>query len=142
MSPRFPPILANNVNMIIFRAILFSILPLLMAVKVLRIRSVPLDRGPLKPLFYSQCFIAAPFALSVEISITLSQLHLHRSGALSAALFALSLGWYLLAEAWWFSDQVVVSRPRAFGSAAVTLLEGLAIMIVLLILVSLGLRTA
>ena len=139
---KLPSFIADTTNLLIFRAIMFSILPLLMATKVLRVRHVPLDRVPLKPPFYSQCFISAPFALGVEISLTLSQLHKHPFGIISAVLFLLSVGWYWVVEARWFSDELEISRLRALGAAFVTILEGLALILVLLIIVALGIRSA
>jgi hypothetical protein len=126
--------------LLIFRAILFSVLPLLLAAKLLRRRKVPLDRVPLKPPFYSQCFLAAPFALGVEISLILYQLHKHPFGIAGAAMFLVCLGWYLLVEVRGFSNQLGISRLRAFGSALITILEGLVTIIVLLFVVALGMR--
>jgi hypothetical protein len=139
-AAKVPSLLANDVNLVIFRAILFSVLPLLFAAKVLRHRKVQLDRVPLKAPFYSQCFIAAPFALGIEISLVLYQLHKHPFGIAGAALFLLCLGWYLLVEARWFSDQLGISRLRALGRAVITMLEGVVTIIVLALIVGIGMR--
>ena len=55
-------------------------------------------------------------------------------------MFLVCLGWYLLVEVRGFSNQLGISRLRAFGSALITILEGLVTIIVLLFVVALGMR--
>ncbi len=50
-----PSFMADDRNILIFRAITFSIFPLLTALKFLRHRKTPIDRKTLKAPFYSQC---------------------------------------------------------------------------------------
>lgn len=137
---KLPSIVASDTNLLIFRAILFSVMPLLMAAKVLRSHQIPLDRKPLQPQFYSQCFVAAPFSFVTEMSITFSQMHSRGHARISVGLVLAALTWYLLVETRWFSDQLKISRLRAFWTALGLVAEGTAIVLALLIAVGLGLR--
>ena len=53
-------------NLLMLRALLFSVLPLVAATTLLRRRGLALDRKTLRGPFFSQCYLAAPFALAVR----------------------------------------------------------------------------
>ena len=54
---------SDDSSLILARVAFFSIFPLIMAARMVRARHVKLDRVPLKPPFYSQCYVTAPFAM-------------------------------------------------------------------------------
>jgi hypothetical protein len=53
-------------NLLIFRAIIFSLFPLMMACALLRQQKVPIDRNSLRRPFYVQCFLASPYVILVS----------------------------------------------------------------------------
>ena len=61
-------LLSKDTDLLLFRGVVFSIFPVLMAVDLLRHQGKRIDRVALRPLFYGQCFVAAPFALVASIA--------------------------------------------------------------------------
>ena len=54
-------------NLLMLRALAFSIFPLTAATTLLRRRHLAIDRTTLRGPFFSQCYLTAPFALAVSI---------------------------------------------------------------------------
>jgi hypothetical protein len=61
-------IVKSQESLLLFRALAYSIFPLMFAVVTLRQRGRHIDREHLRAPFYSQCYVAAPFALIVGIA--------------------------------------------------------------------------
>ena len=55
-------ILGSDTSLLLFRGVVFSIFPVLMAVDLVRRQGKRIDRRSLRSPFYGQCFITAPFA--------------------------------------------------------------------------------
>ena len=110
-------------NLLMLRALLFSVLPLVAATALLRRRGLALDRKTLRGPFFSQCYLAAPFALAVSAGLVLARTP---PGAARTAGLLLALGglaWYLGAETSWFRRQLGVGGGAAFLVAAGTFLK-------------------
>lgn len=54
-----PKALSSESNLLIVRGVIFSVFPLVMAVTMLRRKSIRLTRDTLRPPFFSQCYVAA-----------------------------------------------------------------------------------
>lgn len=135
LAKNTPKLMRTHETVLAFRAIAFSIFPLLMATKLLRGMGIPLDRVTLKAPFYAQCYAAAPFAAVVSGS-TIFQ----RAGY-DAAGFTLLGGaylWYLVVEARWFVEDLRVPWWRGTWYALLGIVQGTAVMIALVGLLSLG----
>lgn len=116
----------DDSSLIVLRVAFFSIFPLVMAARLVRARDVKLDRGPLKPPFYSQCYAAAPFALMFSGAGILLQLKPIASGLSGLALLAFALLWFGTLQIFWFAQHLRVSRWRAAGHASLAMVEALA----------------
>lgn len=136
-----PPLLANDSNLLIFRAVTFSIFPLLMATKLLRSRRIALDRNTLRPPFYSQCYVTAPFALALSVSFLLLRMESPVTVVAGLATFIIALVWYLVVETRWFVADLKLSFPRAAFLVVVTMCEALAVMFLAGAFVVYGLNT-
>jgi hypothetical protein len=68
-------LLSKDMDVLLFRGVAFSIFPVLMAVDLLKQQGKRIDRVALRPLFYGQRFIAAPFALVASIAGLLFEFH-------------------------------------------------------------------
>lgn len=123
-----PAILASDSNLLIFRGVAFSIFPLLMSLKMLRHRGIRLDRHTLKPPFYSQCYVAAPFAFSFSLLGSLSRMHNPTVVASGMVIFAISLIWYVVIETRWFASHLKLSTGRAAFMVIVTVCQAILIM--------------
>ncbi|WP_176526666.1 hypothetical protein [Rhizobium subbaraonis] len=128
-----PTLLASDSNLLIFRAILFSIFPLLMSVRLLRRRKIAIDRETLRAPFYSQCYVAAPFALGVSLAGQIARIETAAAAMAGLALFAASVSWYLAVETRWFKADLGMPTGRAFVTVLVTFLEGLALMLLAIV---------
>lgn len=124
-----PAMLASDSNLLIFRAILFSLFPLLMSVRLLRRRKIAIDRETLRPPFYSQCYVAAPFALGISVAGQIGRIDTAATAIAGFALFAAVVTWYLAVETRWFKADLGMSAGRAFFIVLLTVLEGAALIL-------------
>ncbi|WP_082496471.1 hypothetical protein [Aminobacter sp. DSM 101952] len=125
-TPWAPPsFLASDANLLMFRAVAFSVFPLLMALALLRHRGIRIDRNTLKRPFYSQCYVAAPFALLASAGGLLTRIDTAETRLAGLALFGLATLWYLTVETRWFARHLDLPLPRAAFKVTVILFEGL-----------------
>ena len=109
---------ATDKSLLMFRALVFALFPLIIATRALRRQHRPVDRITLRVPFYAQCYLVAPFALLFSLGSQLARMEgpiAAAGGPLAFAAFA----WYLWAEARWFARQFGL-RPWAAAWAAVT----------------------
>ncbi|WP_269931820.1 permease [Aminobacter sp. HY435] len=113
-TPWAPPsFLASDANLLLFRAVAFSFFPLLMALRLLRHRGIRIDRNTLRRPFYSQCYVAAPFALVTSIGGVLTRIDTPATVLSGVALFGCAMAWYLTVETRWFARHLELPLPRA-----------------------------
>jgi hypothetical protein len=105
--------LSKDSDVLLFRGVVFSIFPVLMAVDLLRHQGKRVDRVALRPLFYGQCFIAAPFALAASIAALLFEFHKIPHMIAGLLVFLVAFCWYVAVEVIWFSSTLNVTRVRA-----------------------------
>ena len=97
-----PKILASTTNLLLVRGIAFSVIPLVMAHALVRHKSIRLTRETLRPPFYAQCFVVAPFVLLASISLDVIVMP-HEAGLLwGSTMFAIAFTWYGQAQIRWF----------------------------------------
>jgi hypothetical protein len=110
---KLPSLLAKDTDVLLFRGVVFSIFPVLMAVDLLRHQRKRIDRVALRPLFYGQCFIAAPFALVTSVAGLLFEFQRPPQMIAGLLLFLAAFCWYVAVEVIWFSSTLNVSKARA-----------------------------
>ncbi|PWK76065.1 permease [Aminobacter sp. AP02] len=137
-----PSFLASDSNLLLFRAVAFSIFPLLMALKLLRHRGIRIDRKTLKRPFYSQCYVAAPFALVTSIGGVLTRIDRPATLLSGLMLFGLATLWYVTVETRWFAKHLELPLARAALKVVVTLFQGLIAMLLVGAAVAFGLASA
>ena len=124
-----PDMLRNDTNLLIFRAFLFGFFPLLMAVRLLRRAGTTLDRDTLKPPFYSQCYVAAPFAFGFSAGINLARTG-HQGWILAGTLITLlSLLWYVVVEVRWFRQDLRIGTLLALWLVMRTVVEAMLLLL-------------
>ncbi|MBD9540617.1 permease [Ensifer sp. ENS04] len=124
------PLLASDSNLLMFRAVAFSILPLLMAVKLLRNKGAKLTRETLRPPFFSQCYVTAPFAFAISLGGQLLLAGHNAFTTVGAAFVVASIVWYIVAETRWFMADLGLSAVRSLLHVVVTILQALLAMAV------------
>jgi hypothetical protein len=110
-------IAASEENLVIFRAILYSVFPLVMAAGLLRTRGIPIDRESLRSPFFLQCYLAAPFAVVTSSAVALLSAHGHTYSMVGGALLVMALCWYVVVETRWFYRQIEQGWWRALRLA-------------------------
>ncbi|MFC3310384.1 hypothetical protein [Blastomonas aquatica] len=108
-----PALLLNWKNSLLLTASVYSVYPLVLAIALLRQQKREIDRRALRPPFYSQCFVAAPFALANALAISMLVLENRNATIGGATVFFAALIWYFVLQTRWFSGQLGVSTLRA-----------------------------
>ncbi len=109
-----PHLLDSDSNLLVMRALLFSIFPLAMAVALILGRSEPLTRETLRSPFYSQGYVAAPFALCLSTGFNLQRLGGDTATPLGIGFVLLALLWYGAVQIGWFRRDAAMGWLRAF----------------------------
>jgi hypothetical protein len=110
-------LISDDTNLIIFRAICFSLFPLMMSLGLLRRQKRKLDRDTLRPPFYSQCYATAPFALVTGVVSLMLRHADDRVKLAAAALMLVVIAWYLTLQTMWFAQHLNTTKLRAFPTA-------------------------
>jgi hypothetical protein len=123
-----PGLLADDNNLIAFRAVAFSIFPLLLAVVYLRQRGTRLTRSSLRPGFYAQCYVALPFVVAFTIGGMIAT-----RGLLVPGLLLMGAGyvWYIAIQTTWQSRDGKVGRAAAFLTSSCSTLAATAALMAL-----------
>ena len=101
-------------NLLMLRALVFSIFPLVAATTLLGRRQLVLDRTTLRAPFFSQCYLTAPFALVISVAGVLVRMAPGAAKLAGAALALAGIVWYLGVETGWFRRQLDVGNASAF----------------------------
>lgn len=123
-------LIQDDTSLIIFRILMYSLLPVAAAARLLQARGAHFDKKGLRSPFYGQCYAGGVFALLLNTAGLL----LGRPGLqaeLAAVVLILALGWLLVVEARWFSAELNVGLLRGLGQAL--LMTGQWALIVLLV---------
>jgi hypothetical protein len=115
--------------LLMLRAIAFSIVPLMFAVALLKGLGRAIDREKLRGPFYSQCYVAAPFALAFGLSSVAvrSPYHGLRIAGVAGALIAVA--WYIWLQAGWLSSHLNISIGRSLLMALWTSAKAIAVIV-------------
>ncbi|QDZ10402.1 hypothetical protein [Devosia ginsengisoli] len=131
-----PGLLADDNNLIAFRAVAFSIFPLLLAIVYLRQRGTKLTRSSLRPGFYAQCYVALPFVIAFTIG---GMIATRGQPVIGLLLMGAGYVWYVAVQTIWQSRDGKVGPVMAClaaigatlaataGLVAVTAITGFAI---------------
>lgn len=130
-----PGLLADAQNLIVFRAVLFSTFPLLLALQSVRQTEKRLTRANMRPAFYSQCYAAVPFVLSIDLGLILAQLG-PTASLIGVTLIAAGCVWYLSTITVWFRTSRGLGAVAAFVSALATILAGFILIVAAVVVVA------
>lgn len=132
----FQGLINNDTNLVIFRVLGYSLLPLIAARRMVTARGLALGRDSLRPPFYAQCYVVSVFAIiigaagySIENRATFDDL------AFFPVLVA-AFAWLLAIEARWFATELKVSIWRGIGETLLMTGQWLLILLPILILLS------
>jgi hypothetical protein len=123
-------------NAALFRALVFSLIPLVAAVALLRFQGVRLSRETLRPPFYAQCYLAGPCAVIVIGGGIIFQRQ-DIPNVLGLVLMLAGIAWFLTAQTRWFATRLSVGTLKAAGIAISALVLALVFFFAILIPVAL-----
>ncbi len=130
-----PAFLLDWKNSLLLTASIYSIYPLVLSLALLRQKKHAIDRRALRPPFYSQCFVASPFALLNALAISLFVLDSERAMIAGFAVFLGALAWYVILQTRWFATELKVSTARAAWIAGTAIASGFAITGTILVII-------
>lgn len=130
-----PEFLLDWKNSLVLTACIFSIYPLMLALSLLRQQKRPIDRRALRAPFYSQCFVASPFALLNALAMALFVLETQNAMIAGIAIFFAALLWYFALQTRWFASELQVSVPRAAWVAGSSIAAGFAVTGTILVII-------
>lgn len=117
-----PAFLRDTENLLAARVLVFSVFPLMMALRLLFGLKQELNRDTLRAPFYAQCFVTAPLAMAFGISQSMRYIALPNMGTLASLFMLLALSWYIRQQALWFGAKLGVSVIRSWVIAIVIFL--------------------
>lgn len=117
-------VLSTEQNLLLYRTIAFGVWSLAGAAYLLARTGVALNRETLRVPFYEQCYLVAPFALLVSISVSLMQLNQQWSMLVGVVLTLLGGLWFWLAQAAWLRRRAGFPVWRSLVAATIVLLVG------------------
>ena len=133
-----PSLFQDDRNLLIFRAVSFSLFPLLYATVGLRAAGARLTRTTLRPAFYSQSYATVPFVLTVSIGMQLTAHASSSTAQLFGACFIVTgAGWYLAVETIWLAKALRASKPKAFAIALALFVTTIFLLVLVLLAVGL-----
>lgn len=103
---------SSEESLLVVRAVLFSIYPLMFAVGVLKRSATELNRKTLRSPFFSQCYLGALFAVLVSGATILGQAKFPYASYVGGSFSFLAVVWFVSVEAAWFAEHLKVSRWR------------------------------
>lgn len=133
-----PVFLQDTQNLLMFRVFMFSLLPLILSLRLLAKLGIALDRETLRPVFYSQCFVTAPITMLIGVATAVGRGGGDLGGMISGLLFAGGLFWYLAQQTLWFRAKLGIGLALAAANAVGATL----VAVVLIILTALVTTTA
>ncbi|MGH8171559.1 MAG: hypothetical protein ACREPX_00335, partial [Rhodanobacteraceae bacterium] len=122
-------VMGSDINLLIFRAVTFSLFPLVMSVGCLnRLHSHP-DRETLRPPFFTQCFYVAPFALLESLAMSLGRMGVPSLAWAPLLIGVFALVWYIAVQTHWIGEKLAVGVGRAFVIAVRLFVTALVLML-------------
>lgn len=117
-------VLGDTRNLLVFRAVSFSLFPMLLGLQHVRLAGQRLSRGTLRPMFYAQCYVTVPAVLALDMALMLGKSSVRWSDAAAWTIFGLGLIWYGGALMRGFMDHRGISQARALRQTALALVLG------------------
>jgi hypothetical protein len=120
----FEGVLADQRNLLILRAVAFSLFPLFLGLQHVRLSEQTLSRKTLRPMFYAQCYVTVPFVLAADVAIMLGNAKFSWAEPVAAAVFLVGLIWYATALTRGFKIHRNTTTVKAIGQTILAILVG------------------
>jgi hypothetical protein len=122
--------------LLVFRSLLFSVIPLTAAVLVLRRSGQAASRTSLRQPFFAQCYLTSPFALAISLGIIAMEAPRPGLGLVGAITCILAFVWMVGVQTAWFRAKLGIRRRAALAIALALLVWACACVLAVILLVS------
>jgi hypothetical protein len=129
-------LISDDTSLLILRLVIFSIFPLIMALRLVHKKRWKLTRDTLRAPFYAQCYPAGPFALVMGLGAMATQLQWDWTKVAGLALMIAAMLWYGILQSRWFAQELGVSFLKGFWVASIGMVECVAVICVVAPLIS------
>lgn len=126
--------------LLLFRALLFSLFPLLGALTIVATAGTGITRKSLRAPFYSLCILAAPFALAQSLGGVLVRATPAGSTPVGVALMGGAAIFYLVGQGIWIRRLTGVSGVKAAGKSLLSFGQALVYVLLVMFAVTSGFR--
>ncbi len=133
--------LGSGSNLLLARGVIFGIYPLVMAVTILRWKNVRITRDALRPPFFSQCYVAAPFAMVLVLSLDLLTMPSGAGVAVGLIGLAAAITWYAQAQVRWFVHDLKIGVGKAFLTYSLALIAATIAAVFVAVVISFDAKT-
>ncbi|WP_309646425.1 hypothetical protein [Phenylobacterium sp.] len=123
-------------NLLLFRCLVFALIPLVAATTLVRRRGDLLSRTTLHAPFYAQCFLAAPWAMVIGLALVASQRNALYSAFISPAVALVATAWFLWVQSRWFARELSIPVGRGVAIALWAFVRALMYLAVLMAMVA------
>lgn len=123
---------SSEQNLLLYRSIMYSIWPLVAAATMMMLRHEEIDRKTLRPAFFTQCYLAAPFAIAFSTGSSISRGGIDHAFVIGNAIMLGAFLWYIFVQTLWFRRVLDIGWPKAAVHGVSVCLGGLVLNIVLL----------
>ncbi len=127
---------ASQQNLVLFRSLAFSLIPLVAAVTLLRHQKKRISRETLRAPFYAQCYLAAVCAACVSAGGVIFQ-RPEVPNAVGAAIMLGGAAWFLFVQSHWFARRLNVSTVKGAVIAILAAVRAVIYLVVVLIPIAL-----
>lgn len=107
----------SDLALLALRLLLFSLFPLMMAVRLLRRQHTRLTHASLRRPFYGQCYTTAPLALLVGVGSLAGGFAFTGAHIVAAVSIGTAVVWYLSVQTCWFARRLRVPLLVGAGDA-------------------------
>jgi hypothetical protein len=128
--------ITDETSALLLRLVVFAAFPLVMAIRLIRRKGVPVDRDTLRLPFYAQCYPAGAFALFFTLGGTLDQQPWPIAHSIGPALVGSAFLYLLVVETMWFRRRLALGYGAALGNAALGIVQAFLLLLLVGFLVT------
>ncbi|MDO9609254.1 MAG: hypothetical protein Q7J26_12080 [Brevundimonas sp.] len=123
---------ASQQNLVLFRSLAFSLIPLVAAVTLLRRQKHRISRETLRAPFYAQCYLAAVCVAFISVGGAIFQ-RPELPNPVGAAIMIGGTLWFLFVQSRWFARRLNISTVKGVGVAVWAVVRALIYLMAILI---------
>lgn len=124
----FAKFISDDTNLLVLRIVLFGLLPLTVARRLLKVRGEEVEKNALRAPFNAQCYAAAMYATLFNVGIFVIGSTLEHRLVFGVATVAAAVLWFVAVERAWFRVKLGCGIGRAFWNAVMVFVEWLAVL--------------